>query len=233
MMLLSDASPRATQIAFPLIAGVGLGMLFHAPYQVFTRALRRQDVASGTSAFFLVRFTGATVGLVSTISIGRARRARCSLCASSFAQAVAGGERLAVVCNTGGAPERELTYLTLLQRQRAAAVVLTGGAIEDAAHQAAMAAKLRRLAEAGTRVVLCGRPPAPETGAVALTFDHTRAESTLAGREARDAQRATVQQLRRDLAEARRHGTSDAPAVGGREAAAILRRAVVRRVTRR
>ncbi|MFJ8807995.1 LacI family DNA-binding transcriptional regulator [Streptomyces sp. NPDC102490] len=84
----------------------------------------------------------------------------------------AGGERLAVVCNTGGTPERELTYLTLLQRQRAAAVVLTGGAMEDAAHQAAVAAKLRKLAEAGTRVVLCGRPPAPDTGAIALTFDN-------------------------------------------------------------
>ena len=69
--------------------------------------------------------------------------------------------------------------------------------------------------------------------AVALTFDHTKAEATLAGREARDAQRGTVQQLRRDLAEARRHGSSEAAAVGGREAAAILRRAVVRRVTRR
>ncbi len=69
-------------------------------------------------------------------------------------------------------PERELTYLTLLQRQRAAAVVLTGGAMEDAAHQAAVAAKLRKLAEAGTRVVLCGRPPAPDTGAIALTFDN-------------------------------------------------------------
>ncbi len=67
--------------------------------------------------------------------------------------------------------------------------------------------------------------------AVALTFDHTRAESTLAGREARDAQRGTVEQLRRDLARARREAT---PAkVGGREAAAILRRVVVRRVTRR
>jgi hypothetical protein len=66
--------------------------------------------------------------------------------------------------------------------------------------------------------------------AVALTFDHTRAESVLAAREARDAQRATVQQLRRDLEQARRAG---APAVGGREAAAILGRAVVRRVTRR
>ncbi|NEB74181.1 LacI family transcriptional regulator, partial [Streptomyces sp. SID14478] len=84
----------------------------------------------------------------------------------------AGGERLAVVCNTGGSPERELTYLTLLQRQRAAAVVLTGGAIEDEAHVAAVAGKLRRLSEAGTRVVLCGRPPVPETDAVALTFDN-------------------------------------------------------------
>ncbi|MEV3857106.1 LacI family DNA-binding transcriptional regulator [Streptomyces sp. NPDC050095] len=84
----------------------------------------------------------------------------------------AGGERLAVVCNTGGSPERELTYLTLLQRQRAAAVVLTGGAIEDEAHVAAVASKLRRLSEAGTRVVLCGRPPVPETDAVALTFDN-------------------------------------------------------------
>ncbi|MHC0429749.1 LacI family DNA-binding transcriptional regulator [Streptomyces sp. O3] len=84
----------------------------------------------------------------------------------------AGGERLAVVCNTGGSPERELTYLTLLQRQRAAAVVITGGAVEGAEHAAALGAKLRRLTDAGTRVVLCGRPPAPDTGAVALTFDN-------------------------------------------------------------
>lgn len=82
------------------------------------------------------------------------------------------GERLAVVCNTGGSPERELTYLTLLQRQRAAAVVLTGGAIQDAPHAAAVAAKLRKLTDAGTRVVLCGRPPAPDTGAIALAFDN-------------------------------------------------------------
>jgi len=40
-------------------------MLFHAPYQVFIRALKSEELATGTSAFFLVRFTGATVGLVS------------------------------------------------------------------------------------------------------------------------------------------------------------------------
>ncbi len=86
----------------------------------------------------------------------------------------AGGEKLAVICNTGGSPERELTYLTLLQRQRAAAVVLTGGAVENPAHQTAMAAKLAKLADAGTRIVFCGRPPLPEGDALvaALTFDN-------------------------------------------------------------
>ncbi|HEV7627369.1 MAG TPA: LacI family DNA-binding transcriptional regulator, partial [Streptomyces sp.] len=74
-----------------------------------------------------------------------------------------GGQKLAVVCNTGGAPESELTYLTHLQRQRAAAVVLTGSAVEDAKHGAALETRLRRLAAGGTRIVLCGRPPlAPE-----------------------------------------------------------------------
>ena len=52
--------------------------------------------------------------------------------------------------------------------------------------------------------------------AVALTFDHTKAESTLAGREARDAQRATVQQLRRDLEQARRAPRARASAAARR-----------------
>ncbi|MFE2938949.1 LacI family DNA-binding transcriptional regulator [Streptomyces sp. NPDC059255] len=86
----------------------------------------------------------------------------------------AGGEKLAVVCNTGGSPERELTYLTLLQRQRAAAVVLTGGALEDPDHIAAMTTKLAKLVDAGTRVVLCGRPPLPGSDAAvaSLAFDN-------------------------------------------------------------
>lgn len=86
-----------------------------------------------------------------------------------------GGGKLAVVCNTGGSPEAELTYLTLLERQRAAGVVLTGGAVEDAEHTAAVTARLARLAAAGTRVVLCGRPPLtlPDGGAMpTVAFDN-------------------------------------------------------------
>ncbi|MYT28212.1 MULTISPECIES: LacI family DNA-binding transcriptional regulator [unclassified Streptomyces] len=78
-----------------------------------------------------------------------------------------GGEKLAVVCSTGGSPERELDHLTHLQRQRAAAVVLTGGAPEDPEHARALSARLARLTEAGTRVVLCGRPRPEPPGAQA------------------------------------------------------------------
>lgn len=62
-----DERSSITAELFPLIAGIGLGMLFHAPYQVFIRTLEQRDLAAGTSAFFLVRFTGATVGLVNCL----------------------------------------------------------------------------------------------------------------------------------------------------------------------
>ncbi|SEG79737.1 transcriptional regulator, LacI family [Actinacidiphila yanglinensis] len=85
-----------------------------------------------------------------------------------------GDGKLAVVCNTGGSPEAELTYLTLLERQRAAGVVLTGGAVEDRQHTAAVTARLARLAASGTRIVLCGRPPLPDAGAeiTTIAFDN-------------------------------------------------------------
>ncbi|KAJ6519489.1 amino acid permease ScVBA-like protein [Mycena sanguinolenta] len=60
--LLNEGSTITAEL-FPLVCGIGLGMLFHAPYQVFTGSLKQRDLAAGTSAFFLVRFTGATVGL--------------------------------------------------------------------------------------------------------------------------------------------------------------------------
>ena len=67
--LLHEQSSLAEQVAFPLIAGIGIGMLFHTPFQVFTKALKPYEIAPATSAFFLVRFTGATAGLVSATDL--------------------------------------------------------------------------------------------------------------------------------------------------------------------
>ncbi|KIK95627.1 hypothetical protein PAXRUDRAFT_140266 [Paxillus rubicundulus Ve08.2h10] len=63
LAILNEHSAHIFQAVFPLIAGVGIGLLFHAPYQVFANALDPSELATGTSAFFLVRFTGATIGL--------------------------------------------------------------------------------------------------------------------------------------------------------------------------
>ncbi len=94
----------------------------------------------------------------------------------------AGGGKLAVVCNTGGCPEAELDYLTLLQRQRAAGVIVTGGAAEGTEHTRAVTAKLARLAADGTRIVLCGRPPLAVDGDVAtLAFDNRGGARRLTG----------------------------------------------------
>lgn len=64
MILLNEKTPVALQETAPLLAGIGIGMLFHAPYQVLTMALGPKGIACATSAFFLVRFTGSTCGLV-------------------------------------------------------------------------------------------------------------------------------------------------------------------------
>jgi hypothetical protein len=69
MNLLNGDASTHSQVIYPLIAGIGLGMLFHAPYQVFSRTLNPKELAAGTSAFFLVRFTGATIGLVRAPSV--------------------------------------------------------------------------------------------------------------------------------------------------------------------
>ncbi len=84
---------------------------------------------------------------------------------------IARGGKLAVVCNTAGSPEAELTYLTLLRRQRAAGVVVTGSTVEDGGRAADVTDRLTRLAADGTRVVLCGRPPL--TGAARGAHDGT------------------------------------------------------------
>ncbi|MBD0735682.1 LacI family DNA-binding transcriptional regulator [Streptomyces sp. CBMA29] len=67
-------------------------------------------------------------------------------------------ERLCLVCTTHGDPERELALVDLLRQQRAAAVILVGGAHDLAEYQVRMARFSRSLEAAGSRLVLVGRP---------------------------------------------------------------------------
>jgi hypothetical protein len=67
LIILDNESSTAVQEIAPLFAGIGIGMLFHAPFQILSMALDPNELASATSAFFLVRFNGATCGLVSKL----------------------------------------------------------------------------------------------------------------------------------------------------------------------
>lgn len=86
-----------------------------------------------------------------------------------------GARRLAVVCNTEGAPETELAYLALLEGQRAGGVVLTGGAVEEPEHTSALTARLTRMAAAAPGGVVRAATTAARPGlpvATVMFDDH-------------------------------------------------------------
>lgn len=73
MITLNERSNIWLQELYPLLAGIGIGMLFHTPFQVVTNLLPKRDLASATGAFFLVRFIGTTTGLVRTCPLRTAQ----------------------------------------------------------------------------------------------------------------------------------------------------------------
>jgi LacI family transcriptional regulator len=73
-------------------------------------------------------------------------------------QATAEG-RLCMVCTTHGDPSRELAIVEAMREQRADAVILVGGGSADDAYHARMTHFAHALDKAGSRLVLCGRPP--------------------------------------------------------------------------
>ncbi|MEY9834846.1 LacI family DNA-binding transcriptional regulator [Streptacidiphilus sp. EB103A] len=81
--------------------------------------------------------------------------------------------RLSLVCTTHGNPERELALVDLLRQQQAAAVILVGGAHDLDEYQVRMARFARSLDAAGSRLVLCGRPPLrADTAATVVDYDN-------------------------------------------------------------
>lgn len=73
------------------------------------------------------------------------------------AEAAATG-RLCLVCSAQGDQTAEVRFVDLLLEQRADAVILVGGAVEDKAYYAAVERRARQLSTNGSSLVLCGRP---------------------------------------------------------------------------
>ena len=88
--------------------------------------------------------------------------------------------RLVVTCNTNGNPDREFTYIEMLRRQRADAVIIVGAGPEDAGYRRQLAAQARGLRAQNSRLVLCGRPkPIRDAPANVVTFDNVGTGRTL------------------------------------------------------
>ncbi|WP_268828110.1 LacI family DNA-binding transcriptional regulator [Streptomyces sp. GQFP] len=82
--------------------------------------------------------------------------------AAGVEQEAATHGRLSLVCATHGDSDREDDLVQLMREQHAAAVVLVGGAVPGEAYHRRMAQYATALDAAGSRLVLCGRPPLPE-----------------------------------------------------------------------
>jgi LacI family transcriptional regulator len=72
-------------------------------------------------------------------------------------EVAAAHQRLVVLCNSLRDPASELRYVQMLRGQRVDAIILTGGAIEDAAYLRAIRQDASALKQQGARMVICGR----------------------------------------------------------------------------
>ncbi|NEE02709.1 LacI family DNA-binding transcriptional regulator [Phytoactinopolyspora halotolerans] len=81
--------------------------------------------------------------------------------------------RMCLVCTTQGDPERELEAVEQMREQHADAVILVGGGFEAEENRQRLVHFARLLDEAGSRLVLCGRPsPGDDVPATIVEYDN-------------------------------------------------------------
>lgn len=71
--MLNETSCKFMELSIPLIAGLGMGLLFRSPFAAMEKAVPEKDRAPMTACFFLVRFIGTSVGLVSVFWVFSSR----------------------------------------------------------------------------------------------------------------------------------------------------------------
>ncbi|WP_018348285.1 LacI family DNA-binding transcriptional regulator [Longispora albida] len=94
--------------------------------------------------------------------------------ASGVEQQATEAGRLCLVCTTHGDPDRELEIVKLMREQHADAVILVGGVFESEEYLERMSRYAHGLAEAGSKLVLCGRPSlGRDIPAITVEYDNT------------------------------------------------------------
>ncbi|GAA3006730.1 LacI family DNA-binding transcriptional regulator [Streptosporangium longisporum] len=133
------------------------------------RAVRELDYVPNAHARALsAARPGAIAIVVNTVSVPY-----YAYIAQGVEEQAAREGRLSLICTTGGDPGRELSIVQLLREQRAEAVILVGSVVVDEEYRKRMTEYARSLAAAGSRLVLCGRPPLEEGGpALVVGFDN-------------------------------------------------------------
>jgi LacI family transcriptional regulator len=97
-----------------------------------------------------------------------------------FARIAAGVEeeatkanRLCLVCTTHADADRELGVVMLMREQRADAVILAGGVVENDDYRERMRRYAHGLEDAGSRLVLCARPSlGPDFPAITVEYEN-------------------------------------------------------------
>jgi LacI family transcriptional regulator len=90
--------------------------------------------------------------------------------------------RLCMVCTTHGDPARELAVVEAMREQRADAVILVGGGSADDAYRRRMTHFAHALDKAGSRLVLCGRPPlGDDVPTTVVEYDNESGAYTMTG----------------------------------------------------
>jgi LacI family transcriptional regulator len=97
-----------------------------------------------------------------------------------FARIAAGVEeqateakRLCLICTTHADADRELDVVMLMREQRADAVILAGGVVENDDYRERMRRYAQGLEDAGSRLVLCARPSlGPDFPAITVEYEN-------------------------------------------------------------
>jgi LacI family transcriptional regulator len=133
------------------------------------RAVRELDYVVNAHARALHGATSKVVALV----VAEVVTPFFALIAAGVEEQATEANRLCLVCTTHADPDRELGVVRLMREQRADAVILAGGVVENDDYRERMRRYAQGLEDAGSRLVLCARPSlGPDFPAITVEYEN-------------------------------------------------------------